>query len=288
MYRAMTEECAPLDGLRIFLRDISQTPLLSEQAERDLAEAIASGDQDARDRMVRANLRLVATIAKDYQGRGIMLDDLIGEGYLGLIRAAEDYDPRFGTRFSTYAGYWIKQAIRRALMNTTTTIRLPAHLYKLMSKWHRTERLLLGKWGRAPSFDEVAAHLCLTESQRGMVAKAQRASHLTLESSLGLEDASSWVDRADDTHADPHEDIQSREDCEGLAPRMCSLDERERTVLEYRYGLGGKSPLTVKEIGRRLGITREWVRAIQQRALAKLACRPHLDEGLSGRTQVSA
>ena len=161
--------------LQTYFRDINQASLLSAAEERDLAEAIARGDHDARSKMIEANLRLVVKIARDYLGRGMLIDDLIGEGNLGLIRAAEEFDPRFGTRFSTYASYWIKQAIRHALINTTTTIRLPAHMFGLLTKWRRAERLLCRERGCAPSFDEVAAHLGLTENQKSLVAKARRA-----------------------------------------------------------------------------------------------------------------
>ena len=134
--------------------------------------------------MIQANLRLVVKIARDYVGRGIALDDLIGEGNLGLIRAAEEFDPRFGTRFSTYASYWIKQAIRHALINTTSTIRLPAHMVGLLTKWRRAERSLCRELGRAPSFEEIASSLGLTETQKTLVARAHQARQLKLESGM--------------------------------------------------------------------------------------------------------
>ena len=134
--------------------------------------------------MIEANLRLVVKIARDYVGRGIALDDLIGEGNLGLIRATKEYDPRFGTRFSTYASYWIKQAIRHALINTTATIRLPAHMVGLLTRWRRTERALCRELRRAPSFEEVATSLGLTETQKTLVARAHQARQLKLESGL--------------------------------------------------------------------------------------------------------
>src|SRR4051812_15360934 len=140
MYCTRAKECGVPHHLQGYYRDISQVCLLSAEEERELAEAISRGDRDARSRLIQANLRLVVKIARDYVGRGMGLEDLIGEGNLGLIRAAEEYDPRFGTRFSTYASYWIKQAIRHALTNTTATIRLPAHMVTLLSKWRRAER----------------------------------------------------------------------------------------------------------------------------------------------------
>src|SRR5947209_2359590 len=185
MYRTQAEECAAPHEPRTYYQDINQITLLSAAEERELADAIARGDRDARGRMIKANLRLVVKIARDYVGRGLVLDDLVGEGNVGLIRAAEEYDPRFGTRFSTYASYWIKQAIRHALINTTATIRLPAHMYSLLTKWRRAERLLCRQQGGPPSFDEVAAYLGLSETQKGLVAKAHRARQLKLESGLG-------------------------------------------------------------------------------------------------------
>jgi RNA polymerase primary sigma factor len=271
MYLTSAKECDVPNQLQAYYRDINQISLLSAAEERDLADAIARGDRDARGRMIRANLRLVVKIARDYVGRGMVLDDLIGEGNVGLIRAAEEYDPRFGTRFSTYASYWIKQAIRHALINTTATIRLPAHMYGLLTKWRRAERLLCRERGDSPSFDDVAAHLGLTETQKGLVAKAQRARQLRLESGLGDEQGA-WS---------PEESAESREGVENalevndermeVLRRMDRLDTRERLVISFRYGLSGDQPLTLKEIGLRLGVTREWVRKIELKAVAKMA-----------------
>ena len=168
--------------LQVYLKEIRDESLLTAAEECALAEAIARGDKDARTRMIQANLRLVVKIARDYIGRGMILEDLIGEGNLGLIRATEEFEPRFGTRFSTYAAYWIKQSIRHALINTTSTIRLPAHMVGLLTKWRRTERALCRELGRTPSFHEVASLLGLTETQKSLVAKALQARQLKLES----------------------------------------------------------------------------------------------------------
>src|SRR3954447_4031564 len=156
MYGTTARECGVPQQLQGYYRDISQVSLLSAEEEKELAEAISRGDRDARSRLIQANLRLVVKIARDYAGRGMALEDLIGEGNLGLIRAAEEYDPRFGTRFSTYASYWIKQAIRHALINTSATIRLPAHMVNLLTKWRRTERALTREFGCAPTSDQIA------------------------------------------------------------------------------------------------------------------------------------
>src|SRR5271157_5582065 len=228
------------NDLQTYFRDINQASLLSAAEERDLAEAITRGDREARSRMIEANLRLVVKIARDYLGRGMLIDDLIGEGNLGLIRAAEEFDPGFGTRFSTYASYWIKQAIRHALINTSTTIRLPAHMF-------------------------------------GLVTKARRASQLKLESSLGDEDASWSPDELTNYAQSPETAMEIGEDRAEILQRLDRLDERERLVISLRFGLldGGNpacgvAPLTLKEIGRRIGVTREWVRKIELRAVSKL------------------
>ncbi len=257
-------------GIDLYLRDIRDDSLLTPEQEKTLAEAIAAGDSDARTQMIRANLRLVVKISRDYLGRGLSLDDLVGEGNLGLIRAAEEFDPKFGTRFSTYASYWIKQAIRHALTNTTATIRLPAHMVGLLSRWRKTERELQREWGAVPTFDQVADALELTTTQREMVQSALRASRLRLESnSSDEEDAWSPEEASADVET-PEARLESEDERQLLRERMERLDERERTIVTLRYGLEGQPPLTLKEVGQRLGVTREWVRKIEMRAVRKL------------------
>ena len=199
-----------------------------------------------------------------------MLDDLIGEGNLGLIRAAEEYDPRFGTRFSTYASYWIKQAIRHALINTTATIRLPAHMVGLLTKWRRAERLLTREHGQAPTFDEIADHLELTETQKGLVAKARQANQLKLESGVGDDDEFWSPDDSVDPGCGPTSSLEASDERSDLMRRLaCSRRSRaHRDPTPIRPG--GRLALTLKEIGSRLGITREWVRKIELRAVGKL------------------
>jgi RNA polymerase primary sigma factor len=258
------------NSLQTYLREIKDESLLTAAEECTLAGAIASGDIDARTRMIQANLRLVVKIALDYTGRGMVLEDLIGEGNLGLIRAAEEFEPRFGTRFSTYASYWIKQAIRHALINTTSTIRLPAHMVGLLTKWRRAERSLYREWGRVPSFEELATFLGLSETQKSLVAKAHRARHLKLGSNVGS-GTEHWTPEELGNRYEPVESLmEAEEDREMLLHRLERLDHRERTVLALRYGLEGELPLTLKEIGRRLGVTREWVRKIEIRAVSRL------------------
>jgi RNA polymerase primary sigma factor len=201
----------------------------------------------------------------------MVLDDLIGEGNLGLIRASEEFDPRFGTRFSTYASYWIKQAIRHALINTTATIRLPAHMVNLLTKWRRTERTLTRELGCAPTADQVAVGLGLTDAQRLLVEKARRATQLRLESSGPNEGGVDWsADEAAQNVDAPDAMLEADDERQSLMRRMQRLDERERSILALRFGLEGEVPLTLKEVGRRLGVTREWVRKIEIRAVRKL------------------
>jgi RNA polymerase primary sigma factor len=270
MYGTDARECGVPNQLQTYFRDINEVSLLTSAEEKELAESIARGDRDARSRMIQANLRLVVKIARDYVGRGMLFEDLIAEGNLGLIRAVEDYDPAFGTRFSTYASYWIKQSIRHALINTASTIRLPAHMFGILNKWRRTERSICREQGRAPSFDEIAARLGLTETQKGLVAKARRASQLKLEGSLSDEDGNWTPDESKDAAAGPDAIMELGDERAEVLRRLGWLDDRERQVLTLRFGLLGEVPLTLKEIGLRLGITREWVRKIELRAVSKL------------------
>ncbi len=264
------KDCGDPNSLNTYLREIRDDALLSAAEERSLADAIANGDRDARTRMIQANLRLVVKIAREYVGRGLTLDDLIGEGNLGLIRATEEFDPRFGTRFSTYASYWIKQAIRHALINTTATIRLPAHMVGLLTKWRRSERALTKEFGYSPTFDQIAVSLGLTDSQKSLVEKARRARQLRLESGGGEEGGSWSPDESAAEREAPDAVLEADDERQDLMRRLERLDARERAILALRFGLEGELPLTLKEVGRRLGVTREWVRKIEIRAVRKL------------------
>jgi RNA polymerase primary sigma factor len=280
MIRPQAKDGNSSSPLSVYLRQIKDDPLLSAAEERSLAEAIARGDRDARARMIRANLRLVVKIARDYVGRGLVLDDLIGEGNLGLIRAAEEFDPQFGTRFSTYASYWIKQAIRHALTNTTATIRLPAHMVGLLTRWRRAERVLCRELGAPPSAEQVAVALGLTESQQVLVERARRASHLRHERRRNGEESRTWSpDESPDIHSEPPDALLEADDERRSLLRRLEqrLDERERTIVTLRFGLEGEVPMTLQEVGQRLGVTREWVRRIEMRAVRKLDDREPAD-----------
>jgi RNA polymerase primary sigma factor len=237
--------------------------------KRELSALTEGSNREARNRLVQANLGLVVTIARQYLGRGLQLDDLAGEGNLGLIRAAEEFNPRFGTRFSTYASIWIKEAIRRALINTTTTIRLPAHMVGLLTKWRRAERTFLREAGRAPTFEEIASVLGLSEVQKSLVAQALQAAQIKTEGNCSDESGSRLADEVGDRQGMCEDVVESEDEWVITARRMERLDARERAILALRYGLGG-DVLTLKEIGRRFGMTGEWARRLELRALRKL------------------
>jgi RNA polymerase primary sigma factor len=244
-------------------------PGLACAEEVELAARVARGDRRARDRMVEANLGLVHTIARDFLGRGLEMDDLIGEGHLGLIRAIGKFDPRHGARFSTYAAYWIKEAIRAALINTAPTIRLPAYMVRLLTRWRRAERALRRERGGAATFEEVAASLGLSEEQKSMVARAQEAGRLRRVGTRDEDACDRLPDDVADGRARVEEPVEAEDERELVRRRMGRLDDRERAILALRYGLDGEA-VTLKEVGRRLGLSREWVRKLELRALCKL------------------
>ncbi|QDV36031.1 sigma-70 family RNA polymerase sigma factor [Tautonia plasticadhaerens] len=269
MVRCCTRERTTTSPLGDYLREIRDHDLLTADEEVELARGVKAGDEDARSRLIRANLRLVVKVARDFEGRGLALEDLVGEGNLGLIRAAMEFDPRFGTRFSTYASHWIKQAIRHALITTTATIRLPAHMVGLLTKWRRAERAYLREFGHAPSFEHLAVSLGLSEAKRRMVEQALLACRL-MPGSGGEADEGGALDEAAAPHEAPGMSMEVDDDRRDLLRRLERLDDRERTILTLRFGLEGREPMTLKEIGRRLGVTREWVRKIEVRAVRKL------------------
>jgi RNA polymerase primary sigma factor len=252
------------------VRDVAGEQRLSSDEEIKLASLIANGDREARNRMVQANLRLVVTIARAFRGRGLEFDDLVGEGNLGLIRAVEKFDPRFGKRFSIYASYWIKEAIRHALRNTASTIRLPCHMMVLLTKWRRAERALSHKRDCPPRFDEVSSFLGLSEAQKEMVIKAHKARDLRWKCDSAMECDWQISNESIVGRDSPEPAIEADDQWRNLLRRMERLDSRERTVVVLRYGLNGERPLSGKETGSRLGISRESVRKIEQRAVRKL------------------
>ena len=262
--------------LETYLREINETALLTADDEKELARAIAKGDTRARDRMVRANLRLVVNIARGYTGKGLSLQDLIEEGNLGLLRAVEGFDPDMGTRFSTYASYWIKQSIKRALINSAKTIRIPAYMVELLSKWRRASTRLSEELGRSPTPEEVARVLGLPKKKLSIVKKAIKIYNSTPQTDQS-EAGWSLGDMVMDERAKTPEDELLENDVLIHVRRMMStMDQREAMVLRMRFGLDDLEPHTLKEIGERLNLTRERVRQIETGALKRLA------EGLDG------
>ena len=257
--------------MQIYLQDINNTPLLTADEERGLAERVAAGDPFARDHMVKANLRLVVNIARGYLGKGLSLEDLIEEGNLGLMRAVEGFDGLMETRFSTYASYWIKQSIRRAVMNNGKPIRLPAYMVSLLSKWKRATTILTDRLGRAPTQEEVGKALRLSKKKVGIVAKAIKVNNLMPHNEGRDDEGTVLGDVLADDRSKPPEDLMIEADDLGrIFDRLDALEDREATVIRMRFGLDPFRPMTLREVGENLGLTRERVRQLESQALQKL------------------
>jgi RNA polymerase primary sigma factor len=257
--------------LETYLREINETALLSGNDEQELAVAIGNGDIRARDRMVRANLRLVVNIARGYAGKGLGLQDLIEEGNLGLLRAVEGFDPAMGTRFSTYASYWIKQSIKRALINCGKTIRIPAYMVELLSKWRRASARLTEELGRTPTPEEVARVLGLARKKLPIIKKAIRIYNSTPQTDQNEVGWSLGDIVMDENTRTPEDSLLNDDNLKHVMEMLKTMDTREATVLKMRFGLENYEPRTLKEIGEALGLTRERVRQIETESLAKLA-----------------
>jgi RNA polymerase primary sigma factor len=257
--------------LETYLREINETALLSADDEQELAQLIGQGDVRARDRMVRANLRLVVNIARGYTGKGLSLQDLIEEGNLGLLRAVEGFDPAMGTRFSTYASYWIKQSIKRALINSAKTIRIPAYMVELLSKWRRANSRLSEELGRTPTHEEIARVLGLPKKKLPIIKKAIRIYNSTPQTDQAEAGWSLGEMIMDERMKTPEDELVEHDVLKHVLRMLETMDAREATVLRMRFGLDDMEPHTLKEIGEQLGLTRERVRQIETEALNKLA-----------------
>jgi RNA polymerase primary sigma factor len=259
-----------LDSLRLYLRSIGQVELLTAAQEVELAKRIERGDMLAKRQMVEANLRLVVSIAKGYLGRGLSFLDLIQEGSLGLIRAVEKFDYRRGYKFSTYATWWIRQAVTRAIADKARTIRIPVHMVEKLNRVAHVERQLVQKLGREPEPAEIAEELRWPVSDvRDILRVAQLP--VSLEKPVGDEDESELGDFvADDAVLEPFEEASEHMQKEGVQRALEALPDRERRVIELRYGLSGGEPLTLEEVGRTFGVTRERIRQIENNTLKKL------------------
>ncbi len=262
---------ATTDALQLFLNEAGRYALLTAAEEVELAKRIERGDKEAKDLMVNSNLRLVVSIAKKYQGHGLSLLDLIQEGIIGLIRAVEKFDWRRGFKFSTYATWWIRQAVQRGVANKSRTIRIPVHIVERETKISRAERDLTAKLGRPPTEEEVAEAAKLPLKQVREVRQAARAV-TSLDKPIGAEGDSTFGDLFKDERSDFEEEVEVSLEQETLHRAVEKLPEREREVLRLRYGLdGAEEPKSLEEIGRRLGLTRERVRQIEAVALERLA-----------------
>jgi RNA polymerase primary sigma factor len=256
--------------LETYLREINETALLTADQEKVLARRIGVGDTEARDQMVRANLRLVVNIARGYTGKGLALQDLIEEGNLGLLRAVEGFDPNMNTRFSTYASYWIKQSIKRALVNTAKTIRIPAYMVELLAKWRRATNKLTDELGRPPTHEEVAKLLGLPRKKLNIIKKAIRVYNSAPQTDQGEQGWSIDEMLMDSRSKTPDNEMVETDDLKHVMVLLEKMDKREATVLRMRFGLDDEEPKTLKEIGECLGLTRERVRQIESEALQKL------------------
>ena len=255
---------------QLYLKEIGQTPLLTIAQENDLAAKIKKGDKAAREQMIKANLRLVVKIARDYEGYGVPLLDLISEGNIGLMKGVERFDPSKGAKLSTYSAWWIKQAIKRALANQGKTIRLPVHVVDKLFHIRRAEARLQEAFGREATDDEIAEELDTTpEKIRELRTASQRPA--SLEAPLGYDSDNRVADVvADENAEDPYRELEDKANTRMLREVMKDLDPREVTILRYRFGLDGDDEKTLEEVGRKFGLTRERIRQIQEIALKKL------------------
>ncbi len=270
-------------NLELYLRQIDESPLLTAQQEKDLCwKIIHENCPFARERMIRSNLRLVVNIAKRYANRGMHLTDLIEEGNLGLMRAVEAFDPDQGARFSTYASWWIKQAIKRALINAVQPVHIPAYMVELISRWKKTIRAFEDVHHRPPSNEELAREMDLPPRKIRMIRKAVRAFQRPATTESISDEGMALAEIVQDERTPrPEDQVFARDDLNTIRHLLDTIDDREATILRLRYGLDGQEPMTLKEIGASIGLTRERVRQLEIEALEKLHERLTSDKPLS-------
>ncbi len=272
--------------LELYLKQIDEVPLLTADEEKALCRKIQQENCPiSREHMIRANLRLVVAIAKRYRNRGLTLQDLIEEGNLGLMRGVEGFDPDMGARFSTYGSWWIKQSIKRALINAVQPIHIPAYMVELIAKWKIASRDLQEELGRQPSVEELAERMELPPKKVRIIKKAVKACQRPASTAAhagGNEDMPTLGDMiADERTAMPEDELLQKDDLETIGQLLEAIDEREARILRLRFGLDGDEPMTLKEIGRHVGLTRERVRQIEIAALRKLNQRMTSDHPLA-------
>ncbi|MFN3243072.1 MAG: RNA polymerase sigma factor RpoD/SigA [Planctomycetota bacterium] len=257
-------------GLDTYLADINEVPLLTAQEEIDLSKRVQRGDLAAREHMIRANLRLVVSIAKNYVNRGLSFMDLIEEGNIGLMKAVEKFDHKAGCRFSTYATWWIKQGIRRSLVNTVKTVRVPSYMSEIVSRWKATAMELSYRLGRQATTGEIAEELELPENNWDVVRDTVQSNSQPVHS-MNDDGGAAFADVIEDTRGrSPEEEILAAMEIGRMHELLEKLDTREARILRLRFGLGNNEPMTLKAIGKRFGLTRERVRQMEQQALEKL------------------
>jgi RNA polymerase primary sigma factor len=257
-------------AIKLYLREVGKVPLLTPQEEIELAARIKKGDKRAREHMIKANLRLVVKIARDYEGIGLPLLDLISEGNIGLMKAVERFDPAKGGKLSTYGSWWIKQSIKRALANQSKTIRLPVHLVDKISKMRRVALRLQEELGREPSDDELAGELGIPAT-RVLQMRQAAIRPASLDAPVGDDDSNSFSEIVEDENANtPYEKLEEKTVTRMLREMVSTLDPREETILRFRFGLDGGNEKTLEEVGHKFNVTRERVRQIQNIALKKL------------------
>ena len=257
-------------SLKVYLQDISETALLTREQEVELAAKIQAGDERAREHMIKANLRLVVKIAKDYSKYGLPLVDLISEGNMGLMKAVERFDPEKGGKLSTYAAWWIKQSIKRALANQSKTIRLPVHMVDKISRMRRVAAVLTEELGREPSTEELADELGLPHRKVALLKRAAMRP-ASLDAPVSEGESTTYADLIGDEHAtNPMEELDSKNLHNELDGLLGLLDERESQIIDARFGLNGATPMTLEEVGREFGVTRERIRQLQNLALKKM------------------
>ena len=257
-------------GLQLYLREINQTHLLAPQEEIALARRIRKGDHQARDKMIRSNLRLVVSIAKNYTRRGLNLLDLIEEGNVGLLRAVEKFDPAQGCRFSTYASWWIRQSIKRSLINSVKPVEIPAYMAEMINKWRRAAMQLECEIGRPPSQEEVARAMRISRRKVQVIARAARAFSSPFQAVSPDSEWSLSEMVADESARSPADVLLENRRAEAVRRQLAAIDERAASILKMRFGLDGYPTLTLKQIGAKIGLTRERVRQIERETVRRI------------------
>lgn len=268
--KVTTPEAVVDNSIKIYMREMGQFSMLSADEEIKLANRIAKGDQSAKNELVEANLRLVVSLARHYQGCGLSYQDLIQEGNIGLIKAAEKFDASKGFRFSTYASWWIKQALSRAIADQSRTIRIPVHMTENINKFKKTERDLLSQLNREPKIKEIADAMGISEKQAKEI-QSYIVEPTSLDIQVGDDDDTTIGSFIEDTHFVNPESAYIKESNGDIVNAVLdTLSDREANILRLRFGIGGKKAMTLEEVGKEYGLTRERIRQIEAKALRKL------------------